>query len=191
MAKNKNIPPQEIQDLLKKVSSHFYNEDRSVRERQVLTWRRLKLLWDGFSQVWFDEVAHDWRIFDETAYGDEDGYQGYYDKPVNVFRAYLESIIAALSVTVPPVTCYPKDATDELDLLTARSGDKIAELIYRHNNLSLEWLHALFIWCTEGMVASHIYSKKSKKYGTYEEDEYENQIEETNNLVCPNCEFIF
>src|SRR5262245_39223941 len=184
----KEVSP-EIQALLKKVVDHFDKEDVAVRERQIRTWRRLKLMWEGFYQTWYSEVAHDWRIWDDIEADSDDGQQGYYDKPVNVFRAYLESIIAALSVTVPPVKCYPDDADNTLDLSTARTGDKIAQLVYRHNNVSLLWLHALFIYCTEGMVACYSYPKEDEKYGTYEHKEYEEFPEEHEYARCPECGF--
>lgn len=182
-----NLPSEEVQRLLKQVVDHFDKEDRSVRERQIRTWRRLKLFWEGFQKAWYSEVAHDWRIWDE-AKGD-DSEQSYYDKPINVFRAYLESIIAALSVTVPPIKCFPDDADNTLDLSTARAGDKIAQLIYRHNEVSLLWLHALFIYCTEGMVACYSYSKADNKYGTYQENKYDDISEQHEIVSCPECGF--
>ena len=133
----------------------------------------MKLFWEGFQNVWYSEVAHDWRIWDEAQ--DQNTDQGYYDKPVNVFRAYLESIIAALSIIVPPVKCYPDDADNSLDLITARAGDQIAKLLYRHNDVELLWLHSLFIYCTEGMVGCYSYVDKNEKYGTYEEKEYKDE----------------
>jgi hypothetical protein len=164
------LPSEEIQQLLRTVVDHFDKEDVSIRERQIRTWRQLKLLWDGYSRTWFSEVAHDWRIDDAQSNGDSD--QASYDKPINVFRAYLESIIAALSVTVPPIKCYPDDADNTMDLATARAGDKIAQLIYRHNDVPLLWLHALFIYMTEGMVACYSYPRSDDKYGTYEDKKY-------------------
>lgn len=175
-----------IQRNLKTVLDHFDKEDRAVRERQIRTWRRLKLFWEGFQKAWYSEVAHDWRIWDEsTVEGDTD--QSYYDKPINVFRAYLESIIAALSITIPPIKCYPDDADDALDLSTAKAGDKIAELVYRHNDVTLLWLHALFIFCTEGMVACHTYEKKDEEFGTYKKNEYEDVDEIHQVTKCPQC----
>ena len=174
----------EVQNLLKQVVEHFDAEDRSVRERQLREWRRLKLLWEGFSRVWYSEVAHDWRVWDETATG-SDTDQEFYDKPVNIFRAYLESIIAALSITIPGIKCFPDDAENPLDLMTAKAGDKIALLIGRHNNVPLLWLHALYIVCTEGMVACYTYPREDKKYGEYEEKEYEDVEEEA--YICPYC----
>lgn len=161
-------------------------EDRAVRERQIRTWRRLKLFWEGFQNVWYSEVAHDWRIWNDTENDNTD--QAYYDRPVNIFRAYLESIIAALSVTVPGIKCYPDDADNPLDLATAHAGDKIYQIISRHNEVSLLWLHALFIFMTEGMVACYAYPKEDEKYGTYDENEYEDVTEEHEYLKCPVCQ---
>lgn len=175
----------EIARLLKQVIDHFDREDKSVRESQIIKWRRLKIMWEGIESTYNSEVAHDWRIPNDS---DEDTEQEtYYDKPVNVFRAYLETIIAALSVTVPPVTCYPDDADNTLDIETARAGDRIAERIYRHNNASLLWLRALFIFGTEGLVAFYNYIKKSDKYGTYEEKEYEDEAQDHQITSCPHC----
>lgn len=172
--------------LLKEVLDHFDKEDSAIRERQIRVWRRLKLFWEGFHRTWWSEVAHDWRIYDDTSQS-EDTNQSYYDKPINVFRAYLESIIAALSVTVPPIKCYPDDADNTLDLSTAKAGDKIAELIFRHNDVPLLWVHALFIFCTEGMVACYTYPKEDESYGTYDDKEFEDTEETTETVVCPNC----
>jgi len=174
-----------IQDLLKTVANHFDQEDRAVRERQLRDWRRLKLLWEGFYRVWYSEVAHDWRIWDENIdYGDND--QTYYDKPINVFRAYLESIIAALSITIPGIKCFPDDADNPIDLSTAKAGDKIAKLIYRHNDAALLWLHALYINMTEGMTACYAYPKEDEAYGTYEQEQYKE--EKVQAYVCTICQ---
>ena len=182
----KNLPSDEIQRLLKEVVQHFDREDNAVRERQIRTWRRLKLFWEGFQKAWYSEVAHDWRIWNEET-DDSDTDQSYYDKPVNIFRAYLESIIAALSITVPPVKCFPDDADNPLDLSTAKTGDKIAQLIYRHNDVGLLWLHALFIYCTEGMVACYSYPKQDDEFGQFLQNRYEETTETHQYTKCPKC----
>ena len=176
----------ETKKLLKHIIDHFDDEDRAVRDRQIRTWRRLKLLWENIQHTYFSEVAHDWRI-PELERSGEDADQGYYDKPVNIYRAYLESIIAALSVTVPPVTCYPDDADDPLDVLTAKTGDKIAALIFKHNDMPLFWLHALFVFVTEGMTACYAYPHEDEKYGTYETKDYREEIETHEITTCSMC----
>ncbi len=182
---------QELDDDLKAdlkfIVDHFDDEDRAVRDRQIRVWRRLKLLWENIQHAYYSEVAHDWRVPDNIENGD-DSDQGYYDKPINLFRAYLESIIAALSITVPPVTCYPDDADNPLDMATAKAGDKIAELIFKHNNVPLLWVHALFIFCTEGMTACYVYSKDDEKYGTFERKKFEDAIIQQEVSICPMCQ---
>lgn len=176
-------------DLLKKVAEQFWKEDASTRERQIRQWKRLKLYWDGFSRIWFSEVAHDWRIWDpDLSQTDDD--QEYYDKPINIFRAYLESIIAALSVLVPPIKCFPDDADNPLDLSTAKAGDKIAQIIHRHNNVNMLWLQSLFIFCTEGMVAAYTYTDEDVKYGVYETNKTEDVATSREQKVCSLCEMV-
>lgn len=175
----------EISQLLQKVVDHFDKEDRATRERQIRRMRRLKLYWNSFSQVYWDDVAHDYRIFGQDTLNSQDSDQDYYDRPVNVFKAFLETIIAALSVQVPAVNCVPDDAESPLDLSTAKAGDKIAELIYKHNNVTFLWLHALYVYCTEGMIACYSYSDKDDKYGTYKKPKFENEDVEA--YVCPAC----
>lgn len=184
MPKSDLLPDQEIQDLLKAVFDDVDKEDRAVRDRQIRLWRRMKLYWDGFQRVWYSEVAHDWRIFDDTQ-ADTENHQDYYDKPINVFRAYLETIIAALSVTVPPVKCTPDDPDNPLDDTTAKGGTAISKLIFQHNKVELLWVHALFTYCTEGMVACYNSTKADPKYGTYPENEYKDFEED--HYMCPEC----
>lgn len=178
-------PDERIQKLLKTVCDSFDNEDVAVRERQIRQWKKLKYYWAGFQRIWWNEVAHDWKVFTDLSYDNNDN--SYYDKPVNIFRAYLESIIAALSITIPSVKCFPDDAEDDLDLATARAGDKIADLISKHNDVGLLWLHALFIYCTEGMVACYNYSKEDYKFGEYSEPKTEESEEDVDYKACPDC----
>lgn len=178
--------PAEVENLLKKLVDHFHMDDYTVRQSQIRTWRRLKMLWENFQSAYYSDVAHDWRI-PTAVINEQNNDQDYYDKPINVFRAYLESIIAALSITIPGIKCYPDDAENVLDITTAKAGDKIGKLIYRHNDVSLLWLHALFVYCTEGMVAAYNYSDSKPDYGKYTNKTYENHIEKHLVATCPNC----
>ena len=181
--KKKKEIPEDIQLLLKTVVDHFDKDDRTVREAQIRGWRQLKYLWEGYNRIWYSETAHDWRVYTETKPDDAE----YYDKIVNVFRAYLESIIAALSINIPSIRCAPDDADNPLDLSTAKAGDKIADLVYKHNNVMLLWLRTLYLYCTEGMVACYNYTKEDYSYGSYSENKYEDVEEEQTVSTCPNC----
>lgn len=187
--KKPKLPNEDIQRLLLEIVEHFDDEDRDVRERQIRKCKRLKLFWDSIFQAWYSEVAHDWRIWEPSSNTGEDGNsdQAYYDKPVNTFRAYIETIIAALSVTTPSAKCYPADAESSLDTVTAKAGDKISKLIDNHNNAPLVWLRALYTYYTEGTVFGYTYPRDDEKYGTYETDRYETQIDKEDIVVCSTC----
>lgn len=183
---NLKLPSEEIQRLLLEVVDHFDAEDREVKERQIRKARRLKLYWDNIFQAWYSEVAHDWRVWG-TSDAEETGDQAFYDKPVNTFRAYIETIIAALSITTPAAKCFPEDADSTLDTVTAKAGDKIGQLIGRHNNFPLLWLKALYTFYTEGTVFGYGYERSDEKYGTYETPVTEDVSEEREVVKCPSC----
>src|SRR5574338_108371 len=173
-------------DLLKKVIDHFDKEDRIVRNAQLRHYRRLKLYWNNFSQIYWSEQARDYRIYTPQDLSTSSTDQDFYDRPVNVFRAFLETIIAAMSIQVPAVSCVPDDADNANDIATANAGDKLAELFYKHNDVLFYWLHALYIHCTEGMVAAYTYEKEDKAFGMYHEKQYED--EEVEGYICPHCQ---
>lgn len=179
--------PQEIQDALKTIIDLFDKEEMAVRERQIRQWKKLEYMWAGFTQTWWDSTAHDWRVYDEVAQYNDDNYTGYYDKPINVFRAYLESIIAALSSTVPGVKCVPDDADDPDDISTAKGGNQISELVYKHVDAPLLWVRALFVYCLQGMVAAYNYTVEDEEYGTVEVADYEDSEETIATKVCSRC----
>lgn len=174
---------EDLQVALKSIIDGFEIEDRPVRERQIRIWKKLEFMWAGFTRIYWDEVAHDWRVFDD--YDDNDS--SYYDKEINVFRAYLESIIAALSSTVPGIKCYPDDADNPSDVLTAKGGSKIAELVYDHIDAPLLWCRALWVYCLQGMVAAYNYTAEDSDYGTVEVGKYEDKEEEVDVSTCPTC----
>jgi hypothetical protein len=189
MAKPKVVLSDDERTSVLSVIDTFHGEDQAVRERQILEWRRLKFLWEGISNIYYSAVAHDWRVWDQMQ-DDDSSDQDFYDKRINVFKAYLESIIAALSVVVPPIKCFPDDADNALDLSTAKAGDKIGELIYRHNDAPILWLHALFVLVTEGMVACYNYTDSDEEYGTYTKETYGEVTEDHELTICPNCKFV-
>ena len=185
--KDLNLTDEEIVDVLA-MRDHFWEEDTATRQQLLQKWRRLKFFWNNITNVWYDSVAHDWRIWNaENLNGGGDSDQQYYDQRINVFRAYLESIFAALSVLVPPVKAFPDDAENSLDLETAKCADKIAGLIYRHNSADMLWLHNLYVWGTEGLVCGYNYANFDKKNGIYKVEEYSQTPELHELTTCPLC----
>lgn len=183
----KELPSEEIQGWLRTIVEHFDREDKPARDRQIRIYRKLKYYWDGITNIYWSDTAHDWRVFPNIS-DQNSSDNAYYFKDINVFRAYLESIIAALSVSVPSIVCAPDDADNPLDQTTAKAGDKIADLIARHNDSVLLWIHSLFIYMTEGMLYGYTYSKADEKYGTVELPK-EEPAEITEQIAfCPLCQ---
>jgi len=175
----------DVQCLLRKVVDEFDDEDKDVRERQIIQWKKLEYMWEGFQRLWWSEIAHDWRVYDEARL--DDMQNAHYDKPINVYRAYLETIISALSATVPSLVGMPDDAENINDVLTAKAATKITELVYKHNDAPLLWVHALFVFCTQGLIFAYNYPDEDESYGTHEEDKYEEQDLDVDSYVCSLC----
>jgi len=177
-------------DAIKNIIEDFENEDRAVRERQIRDWKRLELMWAGFNNIYWDYVAHDWRVYGHDGADDSGGQSGYYDKNFNVYRSYGETIIAALSNTVPPIKCLPDDADNINDLLTAKAGTKIAELIYNHVDAPLLWVKMLWTKWQCGIVAAHNYTDEDEKYGTVDQHESHDELVDGEQKVCPSCQSV-
>lgn len=172
---------------LKTVVLHFYNEDRATREIQIRLWKELKYYWNNMSNIWWNDQTGSYSTESGVVNNSEGDTtnQAYYDRPVNVFKAFLETIIAALSISIPAVSCIPDDADNPLDISTAKAGNIISKQIYKHNNAILLWLQALYIYCTEGLIACYTREESSEEYGTYQEAKYKK--EETEAYLCPSC----
>ena len=52
-SKYNDLENDEIAILLKQICDHFDKEDRITRERQIRHFRRLKLYWANFSQIYW------------------------------------------------------------------------------------------------------------------------------------------
>ncbi len=174
---------EELQTAIKSLIDRFDQDEQAVRQRQIRLWKKLELYWNGITHIYYDEVAHDWRVYDN--YGTDDA--GYYNKPINVYRAYLETIIAAMSATVPAIKCKPDDADVIADVLTARGGTKIAELVYEHIDAPLLWIKALWCYCIYGMIAAYNYTAEDEEYGTVKVAQYKDEEVDVQNKYCPNC----
>lgn len=186
--KDVELDDEEIR-VIKAIIDDFEKEDRSVRERQIRDWKRLELMWNGYNNIYWDYVAHDWRIWGVGAFdgGTDDNEAGYYDKNVNVFKAYGETIIAALSTLVPPIKCLPDDADNVNDILTARGGTKIGELVYNQIDAPLLWVKMLWTIWMQGMVAVYNYTDEDEKYGTVPVQEFEDVEVDGTVKVCTAC----
>lgn len=182
---------EELTQALKSIVEACRDEDRTVRLRQVRNYKKLKYYFDGITYLYDGGIAHDWQVWSSQFFNgqnsgvDQDSI--FYDKNINVYKAFIETIIAALSVTVPTIKAYPDDANNMEDMATAKAADAIYQLIKKHNDLPLKWIHSLFVYCTEGLTWAYNYTDCDVKYGTYEKNEYEDITEDVTEQICSIC----
>ena len=185
------MPDKELSEDLQKVLYDlvlFYErEDEGTRKEQIKEWKRNNNYWAGVQQIFWDELKDDWQSpaqfmnYNSTSPSEEGPF---YDFVMNIYKAHGESIIAALSTSIPTVRFPPDDAEDDNDIQTSKTYDRIADLIQRHNKAKLLLLSALFILWNEGNVCAYHASKTDKEFGTTRIPQYRN------GLVCPACGFI-
>lgn len=164
----------EMQDDLKTIVRFVEREDEYIRKQQLRVWKKNERFWHGLQYIYWSEIEGDWvspvdtknSNFDEQ--GNRDGDDGpFYDFVINIYQSFGEAIISALSSQMPAVRFPPDDADNPDDLCTAKTYDKIADLITRHNQGKIQLLQALLNMWNQGIVACYHYGKADHKYGTF------------------------
>lgn len=178
--------PERLVKVLVSIVNSCEEEDRDIRLTKLREYKENELYWRGIN-AFYSEVAHDWRvpsISDLTSAGLSASTA---NKVMNVIKPYGESIVAALSSTLPGIAFIPDDADSVEDMSTARAYSKIERLLRRHNKSGLLFMKAVWIMYKEGLVAGRNYTHESKDYGTYEKENYETVNKQIHNLTCPEC----
>lgn len=181
---------EKLKGACKDLVNEYEIRDQPVRERLILTWRKHEYFWEGIQNlinngITLQPAGQALAAIGETA--DEfDPY--YYDKVINIYRAYGESVIAALTQEVPPVIFPPVDAGNINDLRTSAAYNRISELIDKHNQAPMILLHSMFILWNQGLVAGYTYTHTDDKYGTYEVPKYQDvERKVITNFYCEFC----
>lgn len=155
----------ELQKDLKTVCELAEKEDLELRFSLLARAKRNELYFNNVQTLIYDEVAKDYRTLEAVMeqIGDLPGASD--TKTNNIYRAFAESLIAALSISPPAVEFTPDDAQDPDDLETAEAYSHIAELVARHNKSQLILVKALTILFNQGTVAGYNYAKQDASYG--------------------------
>lgn len=176
----------ELEDLFLTLLLTFDRHDEFTRDFQVRVAARNDLFVKGIQNVYFSELAHDYRTIPDIS--EFDDYDDDLDsKIVNILKPYRESIVAALTVGVPTTRFYPEDADNSDDLFAARTYSKAADLIRRKNNARFLFIKALSTDWTQGFVAGYNYSETDKKHGVTKRPKIEQVPYSQNTAYCPDC----
>lgn len=185
-------PPELDDDQKTKLLSAINNldqADKPERDRWIPIWRKLEYMWSGWQKITWDPSVRDWRSsYDLMLSGDmanlqpEDLFRN-----VNIYRALLESNVAALSASLPNVRFFPEDADTPEDVTTARAYSKISEKIDIEGDSSLTFVRALYILCNQSFVAFYNYYERDKKYGIATIPNVGIETREDYRQFCPTC----
>ena len=181
----------QIKKVMETCKTLYYSDEEFVRDFQIRMTRRNNNYFRNLQNTYWSEVAHDWTSFSsppEGYDGDENELLDYANQSfVNIYKAYGEIIIAALSSQVPSTRFLPEDADNADDVLTAKAYRKIADLIRKNNKAKLLLIRCLTILYNEPYVAIYNYCKRSKKFGTFRKPLYGTVKRTYRNFYCPGC----
>jgi hypothetical protein len=189
--KDKELQDQNDNDLLYKLVRMAEMEDEDIRYRLIRNAKRNEFYFNNLQKFYFDEVARDYRSLEAvvTELASVSGSAELEDiKIPNVYRAYAESLIAALSIQPPNTEFTPDDSEDPDDIETAEAYSRIAELISRHNQAQLLLVKALVILFNQGVVFGYNFYKTDPAYGVVTRPKETRTVDKTTfNSYCPEC----
>lgn len=174
---NNSSLPENLQAILLDLVQKYERENDWVRKRQIMRWKKNDRFWHGIQFIFWSETNQDWMAPVETSFsgGDANGENNegpFYDYVINIYKAHGEAIIAALSAQIPAVRFPPDDPDSVEDQETAKTFDKVADLIQRHNQAKRVMLQALLMLWNQGIVAAYHAPKFDKAFGNIQIPQY-------------------
>lgn len=170
-----------------------YNKDEEFPRLALLREARKNNLYDwNIQNLFLDSLTSDWRTFDSLGQLqglpdiDED-LVDYDYKIINIYSAYKESIVAALSNQVPTTRFLPDDANNPNDIYTAESFQKVAEKLRRTNSSKTLLIQMLSILYNEGVIGVYNFCDRDEKYGSAIVPTNGKYIKSVDKDLCPDC----
>lgn len=193
MPKERKELPQNVQSYLKSIVTSCELEDEYVRSLQIKMWKKNEEFWHGIQFLFWSEIANDWLTPNQGLQvgilGEEtrDSVGPFYDYVVNDYKAHGESIIAALSQTIPVFEFFPDDADNTDDLTAAQAKSHLAIIYQKHVKAKLQFIDALFKLYNQGLVCAYRYRCPDENLGHHEINKYKTQKVKDTKVTCPEC----
>jgi len=174
-----------VDDIIRQIDSR----DQFARDRLMKIYKRNEYFWEGLQNIYFSEVAHDWRFISDSPDEDYDYAEeaDIEDKIVNIYKAHGEVIISAISQAIPATRFYPSDADQAPDIYTAQAYTRLAELIRKHNKVPFLFMKAIGLLYNQGIIAAYTFNDQNSKYGTETVRHYRQGVLKTKTDYCPEC----
>ncbi len=182
------IDPEELDHALLELVKHAEKEDEDIRYLPLQKWKRNNFYFDNIQKIFWDSVARDYRTVDSVVSELQNFGPTEDIKIINIYRAFAESIVSALSVAAPNLEYFPEDADDPNDIQTAKAYSKITEIIEDHNDVKLLLIKIFTIHFNNGVVAAYNYYKSDAAYGTIRTPKAPTSVEkQVADVRCANC----
>lgn len=182
--------PKEIKHA-ESVLSLFQQMDKDCdnkRRFMIPSWKQAEFYWQGWQDLWWDASISNFRTFDSANGDDEFDAIRDYNKIINKYRAYGESIISASTTGNLQIRFIPANADDPQDVDKSNAYSDISSHVQRVNNIKTLRREALRLRWTQGLVAAYTYYKKDgKEFGTYNRNEYANKPTLSVTSSCESC----
>lgn len=178
--------PDNIQRLVGIVDA-LQLEDKSNRLEYLREIKRRELYTQDHQFLFWDEQSEDF-IYDPAELGERTGLDpSLFNRHYNIYRGYLESIVAALSVATPSIQFLPQDGDNVDDIRAARAKSRAAYIISKRNKADILLMKALYILYNQNFVASYVYTDSDPKYGKYEKPKFKTETKFKSTSRCPHC----
>jgi len=180
---------EDLEHAIKVIVDKLELEDRPAREVLLRDLRKLELFWINIQHVFWSDLARDWRPLEQLQ--DEDPDEEYdpamLSKIINIFRAHGESMIAAMSASVPSVWFFPEDADNPDDIARAKAETKISEKVQYDNDANILFIRIFYLMFTQGLVGLYNYHHASDEYGIVRRPVYGLESKIMTHTTCPQC----
>lgn len=166
-----------------------WDGERPSREIMVRRYKRINLFWTGNQYMVWDESVGDYRTLDQIpqVLDELEIDPAMYNRPVNFFRAWGESIVGALTTGVPKTHFSPQSASDPDDISTARAFSDISDKIDQDNDPQERLANVVTNIYKHGMTAVYNYVHRDKSYGMSETPVYSSGMFAKTNASCAEC----
>src|SRR5688572_7194972 len=96
-------------DAILAITKTFETDDEQAHDNYRRRGRKNELYWNAIQDTFWSDTANDWRLLSERDEEAEVNFEDAdeYNTVINIYRAYGESIIAALTAGLPNVRFYP------------------------------------------------------------------------------------
>jgi hypothetical protein len=178
----------ETDEFLKELCKLAEDEDQDLRWRLIRLWKRNDYYFNNIQKIYFDETARDYRTIGSALAELNQSNVSDDIKTINIYRAIIESLVAALAVEPPNTDFPPENAEDPDDLQTSEAYGRIGEIVASANEAPLKVIKTLITLMNCGVVVGYNYYKTDPDFGVYHKaTKFQQKEVKLSDIRCPEC----